>query len=544
MRRNFPQLGSTVFDVAIVGGGITGSCIARDAARRGLSVALIEKRDFSCGTSSGSSKLVHGGLRYLKSMEFGLIRESLRERRVWEKIAPHMVTPLLFLLPVYSQAEKWIVGAGLTLYDLLSFDRNRLDDPDQHMAAHRAISAAQARAMEPALKSEGLAGALLYYDCQMLSPERLGLECLIDAVAHGAVVANYAEATSFEKGDGGVGSIRVRDALSGEETSLRGRIVVNAAGPWADRLLELIGGGEASHRLIRSKGIHIVTHQLTKGHALTVSHKGGHFFVLPWREHTIIGTTDTVFTGKPDELAVTAEDIDGFIAFVNEGLPGLKLSRDDVRYAYAGLRPLVDDGSKNSYTASRRAEIVDHGSEGGPGNLVSAIGGKWTTSRDIGEKAVDLIARKLGASAKASDTAETPLPGGATGRVRAFVERANAERKDLSPSIVANVVRNYGSRSDQVFELARTDSRLARSVSQRLPDIAAQVAFAVRSEMAMTLDDVLFRRTGLGTLGPLEANAVDAAADIVAAELGWSEAERTRQIASIAWRYKPLARAT
>src|SRR5262245_54761579 len=177
MRRNFPALSSSVFDVAIVGGGITGSCIARDAARRGLSVAVIEKRDFSCGTSSGSSKLVHGGLRYLKGLEFGLIRESLRERRIWEKIAPHMVYPLLFLRPVHSMAEKWIVGTGLTMYDLLSFDRNRLDDPDQHMSAHWAISASQARAMEPSLSGDGLAGALLYYDCQMHSPERLGLEC-------------------------------------------------------------------------------------------------------------------------------------------------------------------------------------------------------------------------------------------------------------------------------------------------------------------------------------------------------------------------------
>jgi len=297
MYRNFPALGSAVFDVAIVGGGITGSCIARDAARRGLSVALIEKRDFSCGTSSGSSKLVHGGLRYLKSMEFGLIRESLRERRVWEKIAPHMVYPLLFMVPVHSAAENWVVGAGLTLYDLLSFDRNRLDDPDQHMSAHWSISKAEALAMEPSLDGDELAGALLYYDCQMHSPERLGLECLIDAVAHGAVIANYAEAVSFEKGADGVGGIRVRDALSGDEVTVKSRLVVNAAGPWADSMLELIQGGEASHKLIRSKGIHIVTDARTKGPALTVSSKGGHFFVLPWRDHTIFGTTDRVFTG-------------------------------------------------------------------------------------------------------------------------------------------------------------------------------------------------------------------------------------------------------
>jgi glycerol-3-phosphate dehydrogenase len=450
-----------------------------------------------------------------------------------------MVYPLLFMLPVKREAQKWIVGAGLTLYDLLSFDRNRLDDPDQHMAAHRAISKDAALAMEPALEGQELAGALLYYDCQMHSPERLGLECLIDAVTHGAVIANYAEAVAFEKGADGVGGIRVRDAIGGGEVTVKSRVVVNAAGPWADRMLEMIGGGENAHKLIRSKGIHIVTDARTKGHALAISHKGGHYFVLPWRGHTIFGTTDSVFTGKPDELSVTREDINGFIAFINEGMPGLKLTPDDVRYAYAGLRPLVDDGSKNSYNASRKAEIVDHGEEGGPGNLLSAIGGKWTTSRDVGEKCVDLIARKLGAAAKRCDTGEAPLPG-ATGRFKTFVEREQKQRGDQAASIVANVARNYGARGAQVFDLGRDDPRLLKPISQRLPDIAAQVVFAVRSEMAMTLDDVLFRRTGLGTLGPLEANAVADAAALMAGELGWSEAERQRQIASIAWRYNAL----
>jgi len=227
---------------------------------------------------------------------------------------------------------------------------------------------------------------------------------------------------------------------------------------------------------------------------------------------------------------------------MKKGLPGLKLSYDDVRYAYAGLRPLVDDGSKNSYNASRKAEIVDHGAEGGPGNLLSAIGGKWTTSRDVGEKCVDLIARKLGAAAKPCDTAEAPLPG-ATGRFKAFVAREQEQHKDKAPSIVANLARNYGARAEQVLALTRDNPGMLKPISQRLPDIAAQVAFAVRSEMALTLDDVLFRRTGLGTLGPLEANAIADAARIMAAELGWSEVERQRQIQSIEWRYKPLARA-
>ncbi len=536
MQRKFQTLGSGTFDVAIIGGGITGSCIARDAARRGFSVALIEKRDFSCGTSSGSTKLVHGGLRYLKTMEFGLIRESLRERRVWEKIAPHMVSPMPFILPLKKPAEKWVVGAGLTLYDWLSYDRNWIDDTDQRMPGHRSISAKEARALEPALGSATFDSAMLYYDCQMYSPERLGLECLIDAVKHGAIIANYAEAVSFEKNGDGIGAIRVRDALSDDEVLLRARLVVNAAGPWADRMLEMIEGGEASHKLIRSKGIHAVTRSLTNGHALAVGSKGGHFFIVPWRGHSIIGTTDTVFTGKPDDLQVTADEVHEFLNYVNEGLPGLNVSMDDVRYAYAGLRPLIDDGSKNSYSASRKAEIVDHGAEGGAPNLLSAIGGKWTTSREVAEKCVDLIGRKLKFNHSACDTAEAPLPG-AAGRFKLKVDALAAKHPELATSTVSNLARNYGAMADELLAGANDDKALLRCVSQRLPDIAAQVVFAVRSEMALTLEDVVFRRTGLGTLGPLEHNAVNDIAQIMGGELHWSEAERQRQIASLSWRY-------
>jgi glycerol-3-phosphate dehydrogenase len=539
MLRQFRNLGSQAFDVAIVGGGITGACIARDAARRGLSVALVDKGDFSCGTSAGSTKLVHGGLRYLKTMEFALIRESLRERRVWERIAPHMVYPMPFILPLKKAQEKWVVGTGLTLYDLLSYDRNWVSDPDQKMPGHRSISASEARTLEPALNDATFDSAMLYYDCQMYSPERLGLECLMDAAAHGAVVVNYAEAFEFTKQNGGIHAIRVRDRISGAEESVRAKMVINAAGPWADRMLELIDGGNNAHKLIRSKGIHIVTKGVTRSNALAVSHKGGHFFIVPWRDHSIIGTTDTVFTESPDQLLVTSDEVDAFLGFVNEGLPGLNLQRDHVCYAYAGLRPLVDDGSKDSYNASRKAEIVDHGSEGGCSNLLSAIGGKWTTSRDIAEKCVNLIVRKLRTTAKGCDTKDAPLPGSA-GNHKAKVASVASANPGLAASSAANLARNYGAMSDGVLALAKTDAALLRTVSQRLPDIAAQVVHAVRTEMAMTLEDVVFRRTGLGTLGPLEPQAVEDIAGLMARELKWTDTEKQRQVASLQWRYQAL----
>ncbi len=541
MQRKFRNLGADLFDIAIIGGGITGACIARDAARRGLSVALVEKGDFSCGTSAGSTKLVHGGLRYLKSLELWLIRESLRERRVWERIAPHMVYPMPFLLPLKVPADRWVIGAGLTLYDLLSFDRNWLDDPDQRMPAHRALTAAEARRLEPTLEAASFDSAMLYYDCQMYSPERLGLECLMDAAKNGAVIANHAQAVAFERQGNTIHGIRVRDRLDGSETTIRCKLAVNAAGPWADRLLELLGGSSGgAHKLIRSKGIHVITKALTQRHALAVSQKGGHFFIVPWRDHSIVGTTDTVYTDEPDMLRVTAQEVDDFLSFVNEGLPGLSLTRDDACHAYAGLRPLVDDGSKSSYNASRKAEIVDHGAEGGPANLVSAIGGKWTTSRQIAENCVNLIARKLQADVKRCDTAEASLPG-AAGNHRAMVAKLSAERHDISASTAETLARNYGAMAGDVLAHARSDAALLRTVSQRLPDIAAQIVHAVRAEMALTLEDVVFRRTGLGTLGPLEPSALSEVASLMARELGWSAQETQRQIDSIAWRHAPFS---
>ena len=506
-------------------------------------MALVEKRDFSCGTSSASSKLVHGGLRYLQSLEFSLVRESLRERRVWEQIAPHMVYPLQFLLPVYGRGARFVLGSGLTMYDWLSFDRNRLDDPDQHMPGHRAISAAEALRLEPRLKPEGLSGAMLYYDCQMYSPERLGLECLLDAAAHGAAIANYAEVVSFQRDGLNIATAQLRDTLSGATATISAKMFVNAAGPWADRLLAMLENGPPSHKLIRSKGIHVIVGPMTPGHALTIAHKGGHFFVLPWRGHTIIGTTDTVFDGNPDDVHVGDAEIAAFLAFVNDGLPGANLKPQDVIYAYAGLRPLVDDGSKNSYNASRKAEIVNHAAEGGIGNLISAIGGKWTTSRDIAEKCVDLIAKKAGRKLKPCDTGQTPLPGGATGRFAPFVERAASAHARTEREIIANLTRNYGARYEQVLTLADTRRDLMERITPRLPDIGAQLLFAIREEMALTLDDALFRRTGLGTLGRLDAGAIERAAKIMAAELGWNDSEVARQIASIAPRYAPLAKA-
>lgn len=533
MRRNFSALTSGTFDLLVVGGGITGSCIARDASLRGLRVAIVERNDWSSGTSSASSKLVHGGLRYLKTMEFGLIRESLAERRIWERIAPHLVHPLPFLVPFFAEGlgARMTLRAGLTLYDWLAYDKGWLDDPDQRLPGHRMLSRAEAISAEPILDQPGFTGALRYYDCQMDAPERLGLECVIDAAENGAAAANYVEAVDFLRSADGITGVKARDILTGDEGEIRAKITLNCAGPWADILLAKAEGGDSSVHLLRSKGIHVIVPAVTRAHALTVQYKGKHFFVLPWRGHTILGTTDTPFKEHPDHVRPLAEDIDDMLAAVNGGLPFLRIKSSDVQHAYAGLRPLVDDGATSSYNASRKSEVLDHAKTGAPG-LFSAIGGKWTTSRHVAQKAVDLVQARLGQTRRDPKTGERTLPGGATGRIAAFKTSVKAKLTLLPPGAQEAMGRLYGARFGQVTGLAADDASLLSPLSNSVHDTGAAVLHAIRHEMAVSLSDVVFRRTGLGGLGHPGKPALTRAAQIMAAELKWSTEETARQIAA------------
>lgn len=538
MKRNFAALEDKVFDLLIIGGGITGACIARDATTRGLRVALVEQSDFISATSAAPSKLIHGGLRYLRNFELGLVRESLAERRVWERIAPHQVRPLPFLLPT-DQEDKRLLGVGLTLYDLLSFDRNRVKDPAQKLPGHKWLDAEAAAKMEPVLGGQAIAGAFLYYDCQMRSPERLGLECLIDAARRGAVVVNYAEASGFLREGKEILGATVFDRVTGHTGNVRARITLNAAGPWADRLLGLAEEGEPSRHLLRSKGIHLITRQLTRDHAVTASIPdelgGGHMFLLPWRGKTIIGTTDTAYEGDPDHLTVTAHEITDYLAVINKTVPGVRLSPEDVIHAYGGLRPLIQDKADkgNPYNASRKSEVVDHQKENGLKGLFSAIGGKWTTSRLVAEKAVTQIARRIGKKVPKSYTGKTPLPGGWIDGLDTSFDTMNGRFPDLAGARLDELVFTYGSEAEKLATLAAGNAALAERLSPHHGEIAAQVIHAVREEMALTLEDVVFRRTGLGTLGFPGEEPLARVTQIMARELGWDGARVEEELRDV-----------
>jgi len=534
MQRDLHRLSSQNFDVLIVGGGATGAFTARDAALRGLSVALVEARDFASATSAHNSKLAHGGLRYLRNLEISLVRESLRERRGLMRMAPHLVRPLPFLLPLYGAGliERAKLKAGLTLYDLLSYDRNRLEDPSQHLPGHRWVKPNDALAREPVLAGNGFEGAFEYYDAQMYSPERIVLENLLGADAHGAVVANYVAAGKLLQRDGKVEGCSVRDTVTGEVFDIRARTVLVAAGPWADLFLEQATGEAAAHRLIRSKGIHLLMPQISHA-ALTIEAGSGHLFALPWRGHTLLATTDTEFSGDPATVAVSESDIDGFLATFRKCLPAAPLGREQVEFFYAGLRPLVSDGSKDSYNVSRRAELVNHGAEGGPDGLFSALGGKYTTSRGLAETVTDALGKKLEKKAAPCATMTTPLPGG---RFERFEDMVKGFQKTW-PGIASlrNMAHMLGARLPEALKGARLTDLVPLGPSGDTP---AQVRFALEQEMVLTLEDMVMRRTSLGQFGKPAPAALEMVADMMAAHLAWNADKKAAEIASLERLYR------
>lgn len=529
MRRALSRFSDENFDLLVIGGGITGACIVRDAARRGLRCALVEKGDFASAASSANSKLIHGGLRYLRNFELHLVRESLRERRIWQRIAPHLVQPLTFLLPV-SGGERAKLSLGLTLYDWLAFDRTWLDDPLQRLPGHQWLGQQTVVAREAVLDSPTLKGAFVYYDAQMYSPERLALECLSDADAHGAVIANYVEAERLLLRDGRVSGATARDRFSSDAFDVQAKETIVATGPWTDLFLKRALCRPVSHKLLRSKGIHLIVPALTKTFALTFAAEKRHFFVLPWHGHSLIGTTDTPIEGDPDEAHATTEDIADFLAFVKRHLPGAHLALDSVERAFAGVRPLVQDGAQDTYQASRSAEIVDHGREDGLAGLISVTGGKWTTSRALAQTTVDRAAEMIHAQPRACVTSHEVLPGGRFSSFLAF-ERA-LEAKHPSLSSMPHLARLYGAQLPDVLALGDDDLQLLKPIGTA-GDIAAQIVHAVRNEMAMTLEDVVMRRTCIGQFASPSPEVLESAAGIMARELKWNAVRRHKEVEAV-----------
>ncbi len=505
------ECGNARFDVAIVGGGIIGAGIARDAAMRGLSVALFERNDFGSGTTSGSTRLIHGGLRYLEMLDFRLVRMDLRERETLLRIAPHLVKPLHFVMPFYSRSplHRLKMRLGMVLYDALSFDKS--------LPNRSYFSANELRQMEPQLRAEGLQGACGFFDAQVNSPERLCLENIISASGHGAVVFNYAEVTGAVQSGGAITGVRVRDLLEGgEELEINARIVVNAAGPWVDKLAGKLTPGW--RRQVRTtKGIHIACPPVCKHAMALISPVDGRlFFVIPWLGYAWIGTTDTDFADDPSSARADGDDVRYLLDSAGEYFAGIE--GETVFFGNAGVRALVkDEGDESSI--SRMHRILDGERSGTPG-LITVLGGKITGFRAISEESTDLICRKLKNRGPCL-TARTNLPGAqGAGRAEPPAGPWDAETLEHLRAL-------YGSRSSRVLELAAGDARLRERLGAPYPDIAAQVVFAVGEEQCRCVLDFMERRTLLGFTPDQGRAALPVVISLMSRELSWP-AERQR----------------
>ena len=524
MREQFLRdISGTAFDAVVVGAGVNGCGVARDAAMRGLRVLLLDKGDIAAGTTAASTRLIHGGLRYLEHGEVGLVRESLRERETLLRVvAPHLVRPLPMLVPVYAGRRRGTltIRAGMLAYDLLSASKS--------LPRHRMLDVTQARAHAPGLETEGLRGAALFYDAQVEYAERLAVENALDARAHGAHVLTYARVERLTVEDGAARGVVFKDLLGGATHEASAPVILNAAGPWVDEVLEgACAGGE---RLIGgTKGSHLVVRAFEGAPRSAVYAEafedGRPFFVVPWDGKLLVGTTDERYAGDLDRVEAGAREIEYLLRETNRAFPSARLTRGDVLYTYSGVRPLPRVAVGETGAVTRRHFIRPSSVRG----LYSVVGGKLTTYRSLAEEAVGLIFRALGKTPPPCRTADVPLPGALVEDFEAF-RRDLDTRSTLPPQSTARLLKVYGARAAEVLRLAETDAELSRVISEETGTIAAEVVYAFREEMAETLADTLLRRTMVGLNGSVGLDAVERAARVAQKFLGWADARAAREV--------------
>jgi glycerol-3-phosphate dehydrogenase len=507
-------LAETEFDVLVVGGGVVGAGAALDAAARGLSVALVEARDFAAGTSSRSSKLVHGGLRYLEQRDFALVREALKERRLLlRRLAPHLVRPVPFLYPLTHRVwERAYVGAGVALYDSIG--------GAHALPMHRHLSRRGALALAPALRPDVLTGAIRYYDAQV-DDARFTMMLARTAAQHGATVLTRVEAVEVLRNGGELAGVRVHDLLSGGEQVVRARRVISAAGVWTDEVRAL-DPAEPPFRVRMSKGVHLLVprERIRLDTGLITRTEKSVLLVIPWGEHWIIGTTDTPWDHDPDRPAATRADVDYLLAHVNSVLRD-PLTEADVVGVYAGLRPLLDGAAGDTTKLSREHAVA----EPAPGFFVVA-GGKYTTYRVMAADVVDAAVAGLGRAVAPSLTRHLPIHG-AVGFRELWASRAS-----LAPSLpVERLLGRYGSAVTDLLAMVTRTPALAAPLTAAPGYLAAEVVYAVTHEGALDLDDVLSRRTRIAMEYPdFGSAAVEEVAALIAQPLGWTDADRASAI--------------
>lgn len=543
MKRDLQRVASEQYDLIIIGAGIYGATLLWEATLRGLHTILVEKGDFGSATSANSLKTIHGGVRYLQHADIQRMRESMRERRNLMRITPHLIHPLPVLIPTYGHGMKGreIMAAAMVVNDVLSLDRNVLDDPQKRIPNGKTVSKAKTLEIAPGIKEDGLTGGAVLYDAQVYNSERHILAFIRSAVERGADAVNYASVNGFLRDRDTVTGVTCEDMLTGDQIEIRGKYVINTAGPWISHVLDTDGGPHTADKLKLSMAMNMIVPQLFEKYAVGISStrvyrdtdalldRGSRLlFFSPWRGKTMVGTEYEAYDGHPDSFRLTEQQVVNFVEEVNHAYPAANITREDVSFVHAGLLPMdgVDDKT-GDVRLSKHYEIRDHREQGVQG-IASVVGVKYTTARDVSERVMDwLFAKVWGKSGPHSTSAITPLWGGNIPRFEVFLEQETRQKPcNLGPESVRNLVHNYGSAYTNVTNY------LSGPVNgnEREQLATAETRHAVHEEMAQKLEDVILRRTELGSAGHPGAALVAVCADAMADELGWDEARKQREI--------------
>lgn len=553
MRRDPSRLTTSEFDLLIVGAGIYGATVAWDATQRGLKVALIDKGDFGSGTSFNNAKTVHGGVRSLQRGHVGEMREYLRERRALSHILPHLVHPLPFLLPTRSSPSrhKLALGTYFKINDLLAADRNALADASKHLPASRIVSREECLRLAPWIDPDGVTGAIEWHDAQLSNSSRAELAFISTAARHGLEAANYVQAVTLLRHDDGrvVGVMAQSSQPDSPHFPIRARIVLLATGGWTAELLRSLGASPSGRRVPQwSVAMNLVLEGKGGTHAVGGTARGRLFFLAPWRGATIAGTSHDPWTGSANHLAPRRDDVHQLLDDVNAAFPRANVRPSDVRLVHRGLLPATE-ATTARVVLLRESPLNDH-AEDGCRNLFSLVGVRYTTARHSAERAVDAVCRALD-MARPCLTSTTRLDGGDIHDFHAFVGAAQREATAGVPAaLIERLICNYGTAWRDVIAVGDGDPRLLRPLGHRddgaedtasgmrqCPVTGAEVLYAVREEMALTLTDALLRRTEAGSRGPAGDAAVKDAAALMAGELGWSDDRRRDEIQALARTY-------
>lgn len=547
MQRRSTELANGEFDVLVVGGGVLGAAAAREAALRGLRTALIEREDFGGGASAECFKMVHGGIRYMQHGDLARLRASCAERSALLRIAPHLVQPLPIVVPTYGHGlrGKFLLGTGMHAYDWLTRGRNAgIHDPQRQIADSRFLTRAQTLQLFPQIDTPKLTGAAIFEDGQMYHPARLVLAFVQSAVSAGAVACNYVAAVEFIRRGDSIRGVRAYDAVEGVGFDIRAHRVLNAAGPWAERLLSASSHFKDKHRGVYSRDAYVVLNRApAHQHGLAIpgssrdgdaliSRSARHLFLAPWRQFTLMGVWHKVFTDNPDRARVEREEIREWIDELNAACPALAVREDEVCYAHCGLVPFGEKGLANgSMSFGKRARLIDHRSTDGISGIVSAVGIRFTTARADAAQALDFLLRQYPQPTRPVASHALALAGGAIedfARLRAEAHRT-WQGKIPYRSLDA-LLRNHG-RSYRSVLVTHPSRSAGHGIALPGTDtLAAEIAYAVREESAVRLDDVVLRRTDMGNGCHPGSVALEQAAAQMGELLRWSPQKRSEEI--------------